>query len=54
MRIAQAQGAHAAEVIDRAKIVELGQRPQSRVILAALGMRAGDDTAAPAIRLGVC
>ena len=44
MRITQAQRAHTAEIIGRAKIVELGQSPQLWVFLAALGMHASDDT----------
>jgi hypothetical protein len=53
MLIAQSQGTHAAEVIDRTEVVELGQRPKTWVFLAALCMPSGDDTAAPSIRLGV-
>ena len=53
MSIAQAQRTHSAEIIDCAKIVELGQCAQLWVFLSALGMCASDDTTTPRIWLGV-
>ena len=54
MRIAQAQRAHAAEVVDRTEVVELGQCAQLGVFRSALGVCASDDPTTPRIRLGVC
>jgi hypothetical protein len=50
VRIAQTQGADAAEIIDRQQVVHLGECGQPRIILAALGVVAGDDAPAPGVR----
>ncbi len=54
MRVAQAQRADAAEVVDRQQVVQLGEGRQFRIGPAALGMVASDDAPAPGIRRGIC